>query len=123
MVGSRGSCSIDRALDAIDNQAPVATSLRFLVLGVLLGALPLLMPLAHAKPPDPSWVDGIYDDADLDSVVVRITSSAAAVEPLLSDDALSVPLAILPLHQLEERSHASGAPPLIHARPPPAHGA
>lgn len=109
-------------VDGIDNERLVAKILRFLVLGVLVGVIPPLMALAHASPPDPSWVDGIYDDADLDSVALLVTSSAASITPFPLDDALSLPLAVVSLHQLEERSHASGASPFIHARPPPALG-
>ena len=36
-----------------------------LALLLLLG-LSGLTPLAYASPPDPSWVRGIYDDADYD---------------------------------------------------------
>lgn len=38
----------------------------------LIVALALLGPLAHASPPDPSWVPGIYDAADYDDVVVLV---------------------------------------------------
>lgn len=86
---------------------------------MLLAVLPLLIPLAHARPADPSWIDGIYDDADLDSVVALATSSAAVTEPFPLDDAASVALAILFLRPLEEWSRTSWASPSTHARPPP----
>jgi hypothetical protein len=35
-----------------------------------------LIPLAHASPPDPTWVPGIYDDRDHDDVVLLITSTS-----------------------------------------------
>lgn len=38
-----------------------------------------LSTLAFASPPDPSWVQGIYDDADHDDVVVFLTSETAEV--------------------------------------------
>ena len=45
-----------------------------------------LTPLAHASPSDPSWIAGLWDDADYDDVVILITSSVGAVEPhLLSE--------------------------------------
>ena len=47
---------------------------------VLLLALLALAPIAHATPPDPSWVPGLYDDADLDDVVSAVTAETAAVE-------------------------------------------
>jgi len=33
-----------------------------------------LPSLAHASPPDPTWVDGLWDDADHDDVIALITS-------------------------------------------------
>ena len=51
------------------------------ILPVLLVAISVITPLAYASPPDPSWVKGIYDDADFDDVVVFITSAAGVVEP------------------------------------------
>ena len=30
----------------------------------------LVRPLAAASPPDPTWIAGVYDDADLDSAVL-----------------------------------------------------
>jgi hypothetical protein len=64
------------------------------ILPVLLVAITVLTPLAFASPPDPSWVQGIYDDADFDDVVVFIASGAAVVELFLQLDLrLVLPLA------------------------------
>jgi hypothetical protein len=38
---------------------------RVLLSGLLLILASALPALAHASPPDPSWIPGIYDDADL----------------------------------------------------------
>jgi hypothetical protein len=54
---------------------------RFLAL-VLLASLIALYPLAFASPPDPVWLTGIYDDADMDDVVWVISSTTALVERL-----------------------------------------
>ena len=52
-----------------------------------LGTVPFLLLLnavltsmAYASPPDPSWINGIYDDGDFDNVVVQVTSGAGVVE-------------------------------------------
>lgn len=42
---------------------------------ILLGGLGALAPLAHASPPDPLWVNGIYDGEDSDDVVLAATST------------------------------------------------
>jgi hypothetical protein len=52
----------------------------------LLVALLLLAPvalpgLAFASPPDPTWIPGIYDDADGDDVVTLIASGTGHVPP------------------------------------------
>ena len=39
-----------------------------------------LTPLAYASPPDPTWMDGFFDDLDFDDVVVSISWAAWAVE-------------------------------------------
>ena len=44
---------------------------------VLIGTLSVL---AYASPPDPSWVRGVYDDADFDDVVCLIIADAALVD-------------------------------------------
>jgi hypothetical protein len=45
------------------------------LLVVLLLLAPVALPgLAHASPPDPAWIQGIYDDRDGDDVVSRIAS-------------------------------------------------
>ena len=50
------------------------------VLGTsLLVALLSIVPLAHASPPDPLWIPGIYDAADLDDGVVVVTSLESQV--------------------------------------------
>jgi hypothetical protein len=45
-----------------------------------------LTPLAYASPPDPTWMDGFFDDLDFDDVVVSISWADWAVEadPLAS---------------------------------------
>lgn len=60
-----------------------------------------LTPLAYASPPDPSWIGGIYDDADYDDVIVMITSAAAATAPVLVD-LRQIPLLVGPTPQLAE---------------------
>src|SRR5437899_2607030 len=45
---------------------------------VLLACLGGLSALAHASPPDPVWLPGIYDGADHDDEVALLTDTAAA---------------------------------------------
>jgi hypothetical protein len=67
-----------------------------LALGLLLMAcLTSVMPLAYASPPDPTWTEGIYDDADGDDVIVSLSCAAWVVEltplPSLTPPFVAVP--------------------------------
>jgi hypothetical protein len=85
----------------------------------LLGVLVLLGTLVHASPPDPTWIGGLWDDADFDDVVNRVTSALSTVESLSSTEARPSWLYVSPavadtetprsirLHSLDSR-----APPL-----------
>jgi len=53
---------------------------------VLVVALSMLAPLAHASAPDPSWIAGIYDGADYDDIVVLVTGATGASSPLQAAD-------------------------------------
>jgi hypothetical protein len=67
---------------------------------VTIGVITVLAPLAYAHPPDPSWIDGFWDDDDYDGVVVMVLSAAGIVdialtrcEPALSELASVRPVA------------------------------
>lgn len=47
-----------------------------LLIVLLLLAPVALSGLAQASPPDPTWIQGLYDDGDGDSIVSLITSGA-----------------------------------------------
>ena len=51
-----------------------------LVVVVTLVAVVCLVPAAHGSPPDPTWIAGLYDNADFDDVVVLITSTLGVAE-------------------------------------------
>jgi hypothetical protein len=54
---------------------------------LILASLALLLALAYASPPDPSWISGVYDDADYDDVVTLVmagTASVPSVTPIAS---------------------------------------
>jgi hypothetical protein len=51
-------------------------------LGLLLFVcLISLTPLAYSSPPDPTWIEGVYDDADGDDIVVSLCGAAWVVQP------------------------------------------
>ena len=49
----------------------------------LVTAVLALAPVAHASPPDQSWIPGLYDNADFDDVVLLITSHLGGIQPSL----------------------------------------
>lgn len=61
---------------------------------ILLVGLVALVPLAHASPPDPVWIRGIYDDADYDDVVVAAISMVSTLEGAPLAVVRSLPIAV-----------------------------
>jgi hypothetical protein len=57
-----------------------AGMMRALCLFSLVIALTCLVPFVHASPSDPSWVAGIYDDADFDEIVAVFAATTWLVE-------------------------------------------
>ena len=80
-----------------------------LVLVVLIVGL---TPAAYADPPDPSWIDGYWDDDDFDNVVVFI-AGACAIAVLCAVDAgpLWAPVALV------EPREPDAAPASLHSVP------
>ena len=50
-----------------------------LVLALLFGLVASVC-LAHASPVDPTWLAGVYDDADHDDVILAVISAAGILE-------------------------------------------
>jgi len=89
-------------------------------LALLLVALVLsLRALAYASPPDPTWIDGFYDDADYDDVVILITATPGTPPATL---VRGVDPHWTPVWLVVEAFDApapSGAPPQRPSRGPP----
>jgi hypothetical protein len=102
-VGPRGS------LRARQGQCVVALALS--------GVLAVVVPLALASPPDPVTVDGAYDAADYDDVVLLVTSLELVREGRLPVIRL-VPMVASVLLEASERS-STAEPRTIPSRAPP----
>jgi hypothetical protein len=95
----------------------MVAKLLLVFLATFLGVLPAL---AHASPPDQSWLGGIFDDGDADDVILLVTDFTCA--PALPAVTVATPtrhcvhvsLLRSPDVQLAERSPAyrRRAPPL-----------
>ena len=94
--------------------------LRAFVIGLLVGAILGLTPLAQASPPDQTWIPGLYDNADYDDVVRAVTATIASLDlrpaPPLGFGNTFVALG----GHIDERAHATLTPASNHTRAPPA---
>ena len=88
-----------------------------LALAIVLAAT---APLAYACPPDPIWIGGVYDDDDLDDIVVLITWAVGIVESSPVEDAHPVPAVIATLPLQDDAPASSQVPSSSQARAPPA---
>ena len=88
---------------------------------VLVGALLSLAPLAHASPPDATWIPGFYDDADYDDIVLAVTSAVTVCESAVVDPVgpvtrclgLIIPSEPSPLSARPLASPSTRAPPSL----------
>ncbi len=53
---------------------------RRLVALAVVGVLACSPLMAYADPPDPTWIPGFWDDADLDDAIARVTSTFSVAE-------------------------------------------
>lgn len=92
---------------------------RAFVVSFLLAVLALLVPLADASPPDPTYLGGIWDDGDYDDVVIVATSSSAVTDGHLTIDFAVVPV-VVAVHPPAARLVRSNLRSIRCPRSPPA---
>jgi hypothetical protein len=90
-----------------------------LVLLLLLVCLVTLTPLAFASPPDPTWMDGFFDDLDFDDVVVSLSWAAWAVEVDLLASLTPVPVSAHLVQSGEQPVRSTKALSAFLGRAPP----
>ena len=101
--------------------APAGPQLSRRLAAILLTvALTTLTPLAHGSPPDPSWIAGLYDDADHDDAILAVTASIASLDRQLLHDPQCVDFAVAFVLSIDESLHATPSPSSNHTRAPPA---
>ena len=89
-----------------------------ILLVFLIGALP---GLAHASPPDQTWLTGLFDDADHDDVILIITGFSGTPAPSLSS--MPGPLlcvTILQAYATADPEFAERSPAYFRRAPPSA---
>jgi len=93
---------------------------RILPAVVALTVCAALPALAYASPPDPVWIQGIYDDADYDDVVGLITTASGDAASMVPAD-LSSPLPLIGnLQQSDEEVTLARTTAIVQSRAPPA---
>ena len=91
---------------------------RALVL-LLLVCLASLTPLAYASSPDPTWVEGFFDDLDFDDVVVSISWAAWAVDADPLPSLAPVPVSVHLVQAGEQPVRSTKVLPAFLGRAPP----
>ena len=92
---------------------------RLVIVGLVV-ALLALAPVAHASPPDQSWIGGLYDNGDFDDVVLLITgdlgafqqSIVSSLRPVAAAVGLVTPMDSEPRRLSPQSCDLSRAPPL-----------
>ena len=94
--------------------------MRRLLLLLLAGAMVALTPVAHASPPDQTWIAGLYDNADYDDAVLAVIASIASLDRQPVHDPQDVDLVIAFMPTIDESLRTP--PSLSSSRPraPPA---
>src|SRR5713101_7701417 len=92
---------------------------RRLVAFLLTVVLAALTPLAHGSPPDPTWIAGLYDDADHDDAILAVTSSIASLDRQPSHDPQRVDFAVALVLSVDESLHGTTSLSSNHTRAPP----
>jgi len=95
----------------------VGRALLAVLLPIACATLPVL---AHASPPDPSWIAGIYDDDDYDDVVSLVESGTGSAGHAAPADVSPMLRRLERLAPAPEKAAADRGRSAVHSRAPPA---
>ncbi len=84
------------------------------------GVLAALTPLAYASPPDPSWLNGVYNGADFNDVVESITSGISIVDSQALCSVEPTPVVVASVFQGDETPRPAQPLAARQIRAPPA---
>ena len=90
-----------------------------LLVALTIAATAILPAIAYASPPDPSWIRGIYDDADYDDIVVLVMSATGDLAPLVVAVSRPLRVSVERLPQLREMVTIHLSPSDSAPRAPP----
>jgi hypothetical protein len=94
-------------------------SVRALALWLNVAVPGVLVSLAYATPPDPTYLGGFWDNADYDDVVILVTSSTGSTESHPESDPPCELVVVAPVLPGEEERPAPPLPPRSSPRAPP----
>jgi hypothetical protein len=80
--------------------------------------LAVLGALAHASPPDPTYIPGLYDDGDHDDVILLVWSAVGALDALAAPACAVRVVADAPVHRLPALLASAGLGPALTRGPP-----
>ena len=100
---------------------PLVAAVRSLIIALMLAGTVTLPALAYASPPDPSWLAGIYDEADHDDVVVLVMSATGNIGFTVLAGVQELPPLIGGMPQTTEDASAPFLRSPAHPRAPPLH--
>jgi hypothetical protein len=81
-----------------------------------------LVPIAYASPPDPTYLAGIWDNADYDDIIILVTSASGSTDTTHDAGELIRPLGVVTVILPGEHALLPGASlSLQPSRAPPAH--
>jgi hypothetical protein len=85
---------------------------------LVLASIAALPAMAHASPPDPIWIVGVYDDGDHDGLIALAAWATGATDAPLDGHLTFFPVEGLPpVHDRAPSAHASSS---VRSRAPPA---
>jgi hypothetical protein len=90
------------------------------VIALVMIAQAALSALAFASPADPSWISGIYDDADYDDLVALATAGPGNVAPVVPAVLRPSPLLLGRLLDCGETAALVRSTSALRPRAPPA---
>jgi hypothetical protein len=90
------------------------------LIGLILASLIVLVPLAHSSPPDPTWLPGLWDNADHDEAVILATSVTSTVDGGWLGRIGFLPTVVGSVRDILPGNPAAELPPSDHSRAPPA---
>jgi hypothetical protein len=85
---------------------------------LVLASIAALPAMAHASPPDPIWIVGVYDDGDQDDLIALAAWATGATGAPLDVHLTFIPVEGLP--PVREPAPAAGTPSPVRSRAPPA---